>query len=108
MTLHLEVSLRLMDVEAELRRLQQWQQTSPGAEALASTEPFCVDTLTFSQWLQFVFLPRMQALSAAEQPLPERCEIAPMAEEYFLPLALDAGALIGHLQAIDALLNQPR
>ncbi|WP_258876037.1 YqcC family protein, partial [Pseudomonas aeruginosa] len=33
-------------------------QTAP--EALASPEPFCVDTLALEQWLQWIFLPRMK------------------------------------------------
>lgn len=41
----------LLEIEAELRRLGWWSEQAPQATALASREPFCVDTLAFEQWL---------------------------------------------------------
>ena len=41
----------LIDIEAQLRQLNLWQRVAPPEEALASTEPFCVDTLSLPQWL---------------------------------------------------------
>jgi uncharacterized protein YqcC (DUF446 family) len=73
----------LIDLEAALRVAGLWEQSAPDAKALASVEPFCVDTLEFPQWLQFVFLPRMSALISAGEPLPERSGIAEMAEMWF-------------------------
>jgi uncharacterized protein YqcC (DUF446 family) len=105
MTHYVDIQALLIDIEAELRRLQQWQAAPPPAEALASAEPFCVDTLTFVQWLQFVFLPRMHALAAARQLPPGRCQLTPLAEEYFRGSQLDAAALLGHLDALDRLVN---
>ncbi|MFA0791429.1 YqcC family protein [Microbulbifer echini] len=78
-----EVADQLLQLEAELRLMALWQEEMPPAEALASSEPFCVDTLTLPQWLQFIFLPRMRQLVEGEMPLPQRCGIAPIAEEYF-------------------------
>ena len=95
----------LMDIEAELRRLQLWQAESPSPEALASSQPFCVDTLTFAQWLQFVLLVKMRRLLEQQLPLPGNCQIAPMAEEYFRATALDAAALIALLQRFDRCLS---
>ena len=81
--IYAEVADQLLRLEAEMRRLQLWESEVPSPEALASSEPFCLDTLTFPQWLQFVFLPRMSQLIEMEQPLPGRCGIAPLAEEMF-------------------------
>jgi uncharacterized protein YqcC (DUF446 family) len=36
--------------------------------------------MTFQEWLQFVFLPRMYLLLEQELPLPEACNITAMAE----------------------------
>jgi len=105
MSKYIEVAALLIDVEAELRRLQQWQNESPSAEALASSEPFCVDTLTFAQWLQFIFLPRMHALVAMEQLPPGRCEIKPLAEEYFGGAHLDVAELLRVLGELDNRIN---
>lgn len=101
------VNSLLIDIEAELRQLNLWQYEPPSAQALASVEPFCVDTLNFSQWLQFVFLPRMYQLLQQHQPLPCSCSIAPMAEEYFNQLHLrQAKSLIAALAALDQLLTE--
>ena len=80
-----QVAEVLIDIEAQLRQLGQWDKIPPSTEALASTEPFCVDTLTLPQWLQFVFLPTIYRMLEEGQPLPQRCGIAPMAEEFCLP-----------------------
>lgn len=99
------LSVLLKDVEAECRRLQLWELEPPTPEALASTEPFCLDTLTFTQWLQFVFFVRMSQLIDHRATLPTSCQIAPMAEEYFARLALNANTLIARLKDIDELLS---
>ncbi len=96
----------LIDVEYELRNMQLWEETAPSAEALASVEPFCVDTLNFPQWLQWVFLPRMHSLIENEADLPEKCEIAPMAEEYFRGQAIPHPELIGILHGIDEVISR--
>ncbi|SEA33198.1 YqcC family protein [Microbulbifer marinus] len=101
-----DVATLLLKLEAELRRLQLWQEQAPPAEALASTEPFCVDTLTLPQWLQFVFLPRMIELIDGVRPLPDQCGIAPVAEEYFRGGDYTAGGLIQLLAEIDERLQR--
>ncbi|WKD48739.1 YqcC family protein [Microbulbifer spongiae] len=100
-----DIASQLLLLEAELRRLGQWQVESPPAEALTSSEPFCVDTLTLPQWLQFVFLPRMQLLIKQEMPLPRQCGIAPIAEEFFRGNS-DAATLVGILDSIDRRLQR--
>lgn len=97
----LHLHLLLDAVEAELRALQEWRTTPPSADALASTAPFCVDTLTLPEWLQFVFLPRMRWLLNSAQPLPGQCGIAPMAEEYFRHRSHNNQRLTELLQKID-------
>ncbi|MGY8909754.1 MAG: YqcC family protein, partial [Flavobacteriales bacterium] len=51
-----DVAEVLIDIESELRQLGLWDRQVPSNSALASSEPFCVDTLTLPQWLQFIFL----------------------------------------------------
>jgi uncharacterized protein YqcC (DUF446 family) len=105
MTLFVEAASLLIDIEAELRRLDLWEQEAPSAAALASVEPFCVDTLSFTQWLQFVFLPRMYALLDMERLPPGRCEIQPLAEQHFVQSQLPVAELIATIGRLDALLN---
>lgn len=99
------VASLLIDLESELRHLQMWDAEPPSVESLASVEPFCIDTLEFYQWLQFVFLVRLSSLVANEAPLPVNCQIAPMAEEYFVGLSLDGGGVINVLKRVDQVLS---
>lgn len=74
------ITQQLLLIERELRLLGLWSVDSPAPEALASVEPFCVDTLRFEQWLQWIFLPRMKVIVEADQPLPAASGICAMAE----------------------------
>jgi len=103
-SLNIEVADVLIDVESELRQQALWQSSEPDAAALASTEPFCFDTLSLPQWLQFVLLPQIYSMIESGQRLPEACGIAPMAEEYFRGTALVHGNLIPALRRLDRLL----
>lgn len=104
-SIYSDVADQLLQLEVELRRLDLWQAEPPPAEALASREPFCVDTLSLPQWLQFVFLPRMSELVERGQPLPRQCGIAPIAEEYFKDTGA-AAPLVKLLGDIDARLQR--
>ncbi len=80
---HSRLANLLFDLEKELREAKLWAEQSPAPEALLSTEPFSIDLLTFTEWLQFIFLPKMYATIEAAEELPQSCSIAPMAEQYF-------------------------
>ena len=101
-----EVAEVLIDIEAQLRQLGQWDKIPPSTEALASSQPFCVDTLTLPQWLQFIFLPTLYEMLEQDQALPERCGIAPMAQEYFRDAELATEELVIALETIDELLSK--
>lgn len=100
------ISGLLIDIECELRRLNAWEEVLPPAEALSSTQPFAVDTLSFTQWLQFIFIPKIRILVENEGALPQKCDIAPMAEEYFRGQPLPAGELLQLLEEIDQVITR--
>lgn len=75
-----ELSQLIEKIEIEMRAIGIWGDELPSAEALASTMPFCYDTLEFGEWLQWIFLPRIKQLIDQEMPLPDKCDIAPLAE----------------------------
>ena len=75
------------------------------AEALASQQPFCVDSLTFEEWLQWVFLPRLKNMLEANAPLPTASGIAAMAEQVFVGRALEVKGLIAALEEFDRLIG---
>lgn len=94
-----------------MRGLGLWSETAPSSDALSSTQPFAIDTLEFSEWLQFIFLPRMQSLLEAQSALPTDCMIAPVGEEYCRQNCSEKGAEVSHLisilSSIDQLLSGP-
>lgn len=104
--MHTDIAELLIDIEAELRQLGLWDRLPPSPEALASDQPFSIDTLTLPQWLQFIFLPTIYRLLEEGQPLPQRCGIAPMAEEYFRGLGMASAALERALLQVDELLSR--
>ena len=110
--LYQQLAASLQQLELEMRRLQLWSDERPTPQALASRQPFCIDTLNFAQWLQHVLLPSLQDCIKQRNALPEKCEIAPMAELYFMQLRsqrnIDGATLLEVLQGIDAALSAPR
>ncbi len=96
----------LRQIEYELRSQALWSETAPSADKLASQEPFCIDTLSFVEWLQFVFLPRMSMIVSASSPLPASSQIAPMAQEYFRGASGHASSLCHILEHFDRLIDE--
>ena len=78
-----QIADQLLLIERELRVQGWWSEVSPSAQALASVEPFAVDTLDFEQWLQWIFLPRMKAILEQDLALPNASGIQEMAEMVF-------------------------
>ena len=103
---YIAVTEILMDLEKELRQLNLWDFELPSAEALASTEPFAVDTLNFPQWLQVIFIPRLYFMVKHCSALPTNCAVTAMAEEYFQALNANTARVISHLQKMDSLLSE--
>jgi len=96
----------LLLIERELRLLGWWQDEAPSAEALASPEPFCVDTLAFEQWLQWIFLPRMKVLLETGVALPSVSGIQAMAEMVYRQQPGIARRLLELLGEFDRLLTR--
>lgn len=100
-----EVRHSLQAIEQSMRELALWQLTPPEADAFASTEPFCVDSMLAEEWLQWVLLPRMHALLDANAPLPTRFAITPYFEEALKDKQPNCLPLLVLLQRLDSLLN---
>jgi len=100
-----KVADSLLRIEIELRRLEVWEASPPPEHAFQSAQPFCLDTMDFTQWLQFVFLQKMKALVEAGHPLPQVSGIAPMAEEHFRGRAESGQGLVQALEEMDRLLS---
>lgn len=99
------VADQLLLIERELRVLGWWEASPPDARALASQQPFCVDTLELHQWLQWIFLPRMKLLVEGGQPLPTTSGIHAMAEVVYAQRLAEVRELLKALAAFDRLIS---
>lgn len=88
-----------------MRLAELWEAHPPSPERLMSDIPFCHDTLAFSQWLQWIFIPRLRAILEGSHSLPQACAIAPIAEDALALISSDTSTLLLHLQRIDYLIT---
>lgn len=100
---HAQLTVLLQRLAEALREAELWSAQAPSEQAMSSTAPFACDSMAFEQWLQFIFLPRMQALIDGAQPLPRNFAIAPMGEETLDQVR--AVSVMKVLVAIDTLMS---
>lgn len=79
----------------------------PAPSAFNSSAPFCYDTMTLLEWLQWVMFPRTRELLDKNLPLPTVCEIHPLAEEEFKQYTQNTDTLLSALLKLDNLFNIP-
>jgi uncharacterized protein YqcC (DUF446 family) len=96
----------LNDLESALAKQGLWQTNKPSEAELSSTVPFAIDTLTFVQWLQFIFIDKMTYLLQLSMPLPQSMLVLPMAEEYFKKQAVNSTKIINIIGRIDLLISE--
>ena len=101
-----ELADQLLLIERELRKLGFWMSSPPDPVALASKEPFCVDTLAFDQWLQWIFLPRMKHILEQGEPLPTVSGVLAMAEMVYQNQHQRVAGLFEALGAFDELIGR--
>ncbi|WP_082957052.1 MULTISPECIES: YqcC family protein [unclassified Vibrio] len=76
-----QIQKLLLLTQRALYRANLWEENSPSIDALNSTQPFAIDTLRPEQWLQWIFIPKMNGLISANQSLPSGFAIAPYFEQ---------------------------
>jgi uncharacterized protein YqcC (DUF446 family) len=96
--------LRYADlIEAEMRRIGYWQNQPLRPEQMQFKQAFAMDTMAFTQWLQFVFLPRVREAAAANQ-FPASSSVGTQAIREF-DCDPNAGDLTTLLAEFDALFD---
>lgn len=70
------VQAKIDAVEAEMKKAGIWSQTSPEPEKLEFTEAFGADKLSFEQWLQFIFVPRVREIIATRGEFPRQSQVS--------------------------------
>lgn len=64
-----------------MHELALWQSVPPCEEAFLSEQSFAIDTMSATEWLQWIFIPHMHALLDSDHPLPTQIAISPYIEE---------------------------
>ena len=77
---------------------------APCCRGVLSEEPFSIDTMSAEEWLQWVFIPRMQALLESGSALPHKIAISPYIEEAMKEFD-ELQQLLTPLVALEELLN---
>jgi uncharacterized protein YqcC (DUF446 family) len=96
----------LLDLECVMRQRNFWSHTPPPVEGYQSQVPFAADYWSLEQWLQFVFIPKIKDLLDGDEPLPERCSIAPMVMSQGCGAGADLMCLEPLLKALDEAISQ--
>lgn len=92
---------KLEQIETEMRRIGFWQEGALQAEQYDFKAAFAGDTMSFPQWLQFIFIPNVKR-AAANGSFPARSQVSAMAAREFDGLE-EASMLIELLSEFDAL-----
>ena len=74
---------RIDEIEAEMKRAGLWSNAPLPAEAYNFRQAFGMDTMAFSQWLQYIFVPRVNAIIEAGGPFPSRSQVGAQATREF-------------------------
>ena len=96
------VADKLAAVEAEMKRIGFWQTEPLPPEKYDFQRGFALDTMAFTQWLQFIFIPRVKEIIASEGEFPEKSHVSAQALRE-LDGEVDAGRLLELLGEFDAM-----
>ena len=102
-----KIELQIQRIEQRLRDMNLYSEQRPEESAFDSSVPFCYDTMSFLDWLQWVMFPKTRDLIRRELPLPTVCEIHPLAEEEFKLISQETDDLLEEIAALDQLFNVP-
>ena len=92
---------KIEDIESEMLRIGMWQEKPLEPEQYDFRAAFAGDTMTFAQWLQFIFIPNVKS-AAASGKFPASSQVGVQAIREFDGMN-EASRLITLLNEFDAL-----
>lgn len=107
MTSHEQLAITLKKITREMQATHLWQSSPPSSDKLQSKLPFCLDTLTFSEWLQWIMFPKLVVIIETQATLPNKSNMSTMAEEAFKTLDVNTDNLLKLLNELDDTISQP-
>jgi uncharacterized protein YqcC (DUF446 family) len=76
-------SAKANEIEAELKLLRRWTTSPLPPEKFENMGAFGCNTMSFEQWLQFVLLPRIEAIVRQKDQFPQGSMLGPYAIRIF-------------------------
>src|SRR5258708_31048148 len=73
----------LEKIEAELKQIGYWQSAPLPEEKFENMGAFGMNTMAFSQWLQFVFIPEARKAVSGEREFPSESNVSVQAIREF-------------------------
>lgn len=78
-----QAAQKISEIEAEMQRIGYWSADPLPEEAYDFQQAFAMDTMAFSQWLQFVFIPRVREIIEEHGTFPSNSMVAAQAVREF-------------------------
>ena len=98
------VKAKIEQIENEMKRAGFWQSEPLAAEQYDFRAAFAMDTMAFSQWLQFIFIPRVKEIIETKGDFPDESQVAAQAVREFDGVN-EASTLVTLLGEFDELFN---
>jgi uncharacterized protein YqcC (DUF446 family) len=92
-------------IEAEMKAIGCWSEQALPESAYDFRQAFAMDTMAFSQWLQFILIPRVRQIIAAQDEFPSQSMVGVQAVREFDGDAR-AGRLVSLLSEFDGLFDE--
>jgi uncharacterized protein YqcC (DUF446 family) len=71
------------EIEAEMRALNAWQSEPVPQATIDAGGAFGLKTMAYTQWLQFVLVPRLREMAAGSFPVPHSSSVGTQAIREF-------------------------
>jgi uncharacterized protein YqcC (DUF446 family) len=99
------VQVRIDEIETEMKSIGMWHAEPLPPEAYDFHRAFAMDTMTFSNWLQFIFVPRVNQIIDSGEPFPTSSSVGAQAVREF-DGDQEASRLCDLLSAFDRLIER--
>lgn len=96
---------KISEIEEEMKRTGYWSSEPLPEEAYDFREAFAMDTMAFSQWLQFILIPRVRSIIEQKGDFPTDSMVGVQAAREFDGDA-NAAHLVSLLSEFDALFRK--
>jgi len=106
-SLYSEVAYKISEIEAEMKRIGYWSLELLPDEAYEFQQAFAMDTMAFSQWLQFILIPRVRSIIEQKGDFPSESMVGAQAVREFDGDA-NASGLVTLLSEFDDLFRRSR